>query len=131
MEMAGVLLAIVGALGLRELVGVAVARWVNRKAEDATTREVEVRTAAAEVDLMRGLLQDVKDDRAQVQNRLGEVEARVAQLEERERHMLTRAAVHEAWDQITYAAIVAAGSHDHPPPPPLLAEKNPTEEIEK
>lgn len=50
--------------------------------------------------------------------RLELLEQRVGKLEERERHMLTRAAVHEAWDQMAFQLLVTY-KEDHPPPPPL------------
>lgn len=79
---------------------------------DAESAAVRARTAADEITTARELMSEV---RAEVQQLRG----RVSQLEERERHMLTRAAVHEAWDQMSFALLV--GMHpEHPPPPPLM-----------
>lgn len=58
---------------------------------------------------------------AKKQERLDSMEQRLVKLEERERHALTRAAVHEAWDQLSYNVLLQHVPN-HPPPPPLRPE---------
>jgi hypothetical protein len=84
---------------------------------------VEVRQSAADA----AAASVAREERAyasarEVEARLSEkIEAlmeRIGKLEERERHALTRAAVHEAWDQLALQFVL---QHDKnfPPPPPL------------
>ena len=77
---------------------------------------------ASDVTTLREIIAEVRDDKARDEQRIAHLEARVLKLEERERHMLTRAAVHEAWDQLAFAALVAQNP-SHPPPPPLAIPK--------
>lgn len=73
---------------------------------------------ASDVTTLREIIAEVRDDKARDEERINQLEGRVRKLEERERHMLTRAAVHEAWDSLTFQAILASNPN-HPPPPPL------------
>lgn len=84
---------------------------MGRKRDAADTDNITVRTMIAAMGRLEaengrqgGLLEDLA--------------TRLALVEERERHMLTRAAVHEAWDQMAFAFIVAHNP-DFDPPPPL------------
>lgn len=109
-----VLLTALGSAGLSAVL----VKILNRRIDNATAdkikeeaREVAVGTAKAELEILRQVIADVRASERVLRER-------VDKLEERERHMLTRAAVHEAWDQMALAFIV---SHDasFPPPPPL------------
>lgn len=103
------------ALGLRELIGY----LFNRKHSAA-------QTAATEVQTIRDVLYEVRANDAGKSVELSELRRRIDALEERERHRLTREAVHDAWDQMTYAAILLVNPA-HPSPPPLTApEGTPT-----
>lgn len=113
-----VIIALIGALGLRELL----AKLVDRKATAVATDKVRVETKANEVEILRGVLQEVRDDSAEKSARIERLEERMTKLEERERHQLTRAAVHEAWDQMSFALLVQHNP-THPPPPPLIVRQ--------
>lgn len=96
----------------------------------AETRQSAQQTSAGEVQTIRDVLTEVRGQAAEKADEIAELKAdmrflkdRVAKLEERERHMLTRAAVHEAWDQMAFAALVAMNPQ-HPPPPPLVLEQD-------
>lgn len=84
----------------------------------AETRATDIAAAQAEVTLLREIIGEVRDSEAKKAQRIDNLEHRMALLEDRERHMLTRAAVHEAWDQMAFA-LLAQVNPDHPPPPPL------------
>lgn len=109
-----VVIAVVGALGLRELL----AKMIDRRATSAAVDATAATTAATEVETIRQVLAEVRANDAAKTERLTALEARVIKLEERERHALTRAAVHEAWDQLSFQALLATNPN-HPPPPPL------------
>ncbi len=120
------IVGLIGALGIRELL----AKVVDRRATAVATDKVKVETKATEVEILRGVLQEVRDDSAEKSQRIARLEERMTKLEERERHQLTRAAVHEAWDQMSFALLVQYNPA-HPPPPPLivrqLAEQDPAD----
>lgn len=106
-------------------VGAIVVKLLNRGVDLATAakirveaRKVAVESAQTEVQIVRGLLDEFRLADARKSAVIEQLKERLDKLEERERHMLTRAAVHEAWDQMALAFIV---SHDasFPPPPPL------------
>jgi hypothetical protein len=75
-------------------------------------------TDAVAVTTLEKVLTTVVNEGGRKEAKLELLETRVSKLEERERHMLTRAAVHEAWDQMAFQFLV---QHDpnHPPPPSL------------
>jgi hypothetical protein len=85
------------------------------------------RREAREVGTIREVLQEVRADGAAKDERIDQLVERVDKLEDRERHMLTRAAVHEAWDQLAFQALVAHNPH-HPPPPPLVIRQGAQDE---
>lgn len=111
-------LGLMTALGARELL----AKLVDRKATAVATDKVKVETKANEVDILREVLAEVRTDSAEKSNRIERLEERMTKLEERERHQLTRAAVHEAWDQMSFALLVQHNP-THPPPPPLIVRQ--------
>ena len=108
------ILGLMTALGARELL----AKMVDRKATAVATDKVKVETRANEVDILREVLDEVRKDSSDKSSRIERLEERMTKLEERERHQLTRAAVHEAWDSMAFAFIVQHNPN-HPPPPPL------------
>lgn len=73
-----------------------------------TMKEVMITQGQTYLDTILGLKTD-----------LSEVKTRLDKVEERERHALTRAAVHEAWDQMSFQALLSMNP-EHPPPPPLI-----------
>lgn len=87
------------------------AKWMSRRVDNATADGTTVRTMIAAM----GRLEAENGRQAE---QLAAVSHRLALLEERERHALTRAAVHEAWDQLTFGLMVQHHP-DHPPPPPI------------
>lgn len=96
-------------------------KWMNRRVDEATAKriraeahEVATRAAVAELDILRQVIADVRASERAIRDRLDK-------LEERERHMLTRAAVHEAWDQLAFG-FIAGHDASFPPPPPLRPE---------
>lgn len=84
----------------------------------ADTRVSEFSAAQAEVGMLREIIDEVRTSEQIKAQRIDNLERRMALLEERERHMLTRAAVHEAWDQMAFA-MLSQVNPQHPPPPPL------------
>lgn len=98
---------------------------MSKPVDDATAEKLRADArataqvaASGEVDVLRGIIAEVRQSEALKTQRIETIEARLEKLEERERHMLTRAAVHEAWDQMAFAALLAMNPA-HPPPPPL------------
>ena len=127
MELSGAqsLVAIIAAVFGGGAGGAVIVKYLNRGVDDASAeklkaeaREAAQRTAAGEVDTLREIIAEVRSSEAQKSARIDSLEQRLEKLEERERHALTRAAVHEAWDQLALNFIV---NHDQnfPPPPPL------------
>lgn len=108
---ATVILAFLTGGGIVKLIGL---RNENKATDLTILREVveEVRKDAATARA------EAKAIRVEAITETTDLRARVDKLEERERHMLTRAAVHEAWDQIAFAALVR-DNPQHPPPPPI------------
>lgn len=86
----------------------------------ADTKVTEAAAAQAEVTMLRDIIAEVRTSEAKKSERIDNLERRMELLEERERHMLTRAAVHEAWDQMAFAHLLKLNP-DHPAPPPLSA----------
>ena len=127
-EIIAALATILTTLGFRELAG----KLLSRKADAVVTDKVRAETSQIEVNTLREVLNQVREDSAAVRadsealrEQVRTLNARVSQLEERERHQLTRAAVHEAWDQMAFQFLLTQNP-DHPPPPPL----NPPRTIE-
>lgn len=121
-----VLIALVGGGTL----GAVVVKWLNRGVDNATAEKMKAEarqtaqsTAASEVQIIREVLQEVRDSDSRKTERIDKLEERLERLEERERHALTRAAVHEAWDRMSFALLrdIHPG---HPEPPPLLPSEH-------
>lgn len=98
---------------------------MSRTVDDATAQKIQAeakeaaqRTAASEVDTLREIIAEVRSSEARKTERIDALEVRLGKLEERERHMLTRAAVHEAWDVMAFN-FISGQNRDFPPPPPL------------
>lgn len=102
-----------GALG-----GVLV-KLMSRNVDTATASHLAAQSTASEVQVIRDVLTEVRTNASDKDAKLKALELRVEKLEERERHMLTRAAVHEAWDQMAFAMLLEKDP-GHPPPPPLV-----------
>lgn len=97
----------------------------------AEAKEAAANVAQAELQIMRDILTEVRNNDSHKSELLGRYEAdlsnltsRVQHLEERERHMLVRAAVHEAWDQMAFQAIIQHRPDFAPPPPLSLDAKD-------
>lgn len=102
-----IVIAAVGGGGIAQL-----ARVIGDRGKDqATAKQTDVQT-------LRDIIAEVRADKAADDQRIAHLEERVRKLEERERHMLTRAAVHEAWDQMAFQTLLR-GDTTYPPPPPL------------
>jgi hypothetical protein len=106
-------------------VSAVIVKWLHRGVDKATEAKVraEARAIAAdaathEVNLLRTMLDDFRTDQARKDAVIEGLESRIDKLEERERHMLTRAAVHEAWDQLAFQ-FIAGHDASFPSPPPL------------
>lgn len=109
------LIGLLGVLGIRELL----AKLIDRKASSAAIDKIRVEVKASEVEILRDVLVEVRAADSEKSVRLERLEERMALLEDRERHQLTRAAVHEAWDQMSWTLLLQH-SPNHPPPPPLI-----------
>lgn len=114
MTWAEILLTALGSAGISAVL----VKFLNRRVDNATAdkikeeaREVAVGTTKAELEILRQVIADVRASERTLRER-------VDKLEERERHMLTRAAVHEAWDQLAFG-FIAGHDASFPPPPPL------------
>lgn len=119
----------VAALGGGTL-GVLGVKWMNRPVDRATAEKLQAearstaqQTASSEVQTIRDVLAEVRESDAAKSEEIREIRDRLGKLEERERHMLTRAAVHEAWDRLAFQKIVL-GDDSFPPPPPLIAPED-------
>lgn len=124
MNLAEMIAIVVAAFGGGGVTAVIIKR-MSRPVDDATagkikaeTQELVQRATASEMDTLREVIAEVRESEARKATRIDALERRLDKLEERERHMLTRAAVHEAWDQLAFAALVTQNP-SHPPPPPL------------
>lgn len=95
-------------------------RTATTQKTQAETRVSEFTAAQAEVGMLRDIITEVRNSEAKKVERIDNLERRLTLLEERERHMLTRAAVHEAWDQMAFTMLTQVNP-DHPAPPPLAA----------
>lgn len=125
MSIAQLVLTILGSAGLSAVI----VKFLNRHVDNATAeriraeaKELASKAAAVEADILRQVIADVRDDAAEDRGKakaiIAGLEKRLGMIEERERHMLTRAAVHEAWDQLAFA-FIAGHDASFPPPPPL------------
>jgi hypothetical protein len=121
MTWAEVLLTALGSAGLSAIV----IKWLNRKVDHAhadkiraEARVIATEAAVAEHNILRQVIEDVRNSEAEKRALIRELQRRVDLLEERERHALTRAAVHEAWDQLAFNALIV-GDASFPPPPPI------------
>lgn len=122
-------MALLGSAGMGGLL----VKVLNRPVDTATAEKLHEETrasakssAATEVETIRAVMAELRASEQQKTGEIAELKAdmkmmmaRVGKLEERERHMLTRAAVHEAWDQMAFAALIAMNPN-HPPPPPIV-----------
>lgn len=118
-------------------IGVLGVKLLNRRVDNATAeqikaeaRRVAAEAAATEVENVRAVTQEYRrmyemknTEVAEVKADLKQVNMRLDKVEERERHMLTRAGVHEAWDQMALAFIVKHDP-DFQQPPPLLLDQS-------
>lgn len=111
---AAILLAFVGGGGLAAVL----VKFMSREVDDATAEEKMAGVRATDIDNLRSIIAELRASEARKDQRIDSLERRMALVEERERHALTRAAVHEAWDQMAFAMLVAQNP-THPPPPPL------------
>ena len=91
----------------------------------AEAKKTAQETAAGEVGYLREIIAEVRasaneksDEVTAIKADLVLMKQRIGLLEERERHMLTRAAVHEAWDTLALQTLLTMNPN-HPPPPPL------------
>lgn len=147
MSTAQFILALVAALGSGTWIGAVIIKRMSKPVDDATAAKVmaeakvtATEAAAGDIQNLRSIITEVRQSAAdaaaasvareerayaaarEAEARLGaRIESlieRIAKLEERERHALTRAAVHEAWDQLALAFVL---QHDKnfPAPPPL------------
>lgn len=105
-------------------VGAVIVKWMSRSVDGADADERRARARKDEVETLREIIAEVRASEAKKDARLEVVEVRLDRLEERERHMLTRAAVHEAWDQIAFQMLLAQNPH-YPAPPPLTIQDAP------
>lgn len=110
------------------------AATVNQMSEQS--KQIATETAREQVDIIRSVAQEMRTgyeariselnaDResklvtiSKLEEKVDQLVGRVDQLEERERHMLTRAATHEAWDLMSFD-LLSKINPDHPAPPPL------------
>lgn len=105
--------------------GAIVVKLLSKPVDDATADKIkaEAQVSAQEavkgdVEVLRAIIAEVRESEARKAERIDNLERRLVKLEERERHALTRAAVHEAWDRLTFEALLVHVPN-HPPPPPL------------
>ena len=133
------LLTIAAALGLGKLLELLANKLLNRKIDNVTedrveaeTAKVAAETARTEVETIRDVLKEVQAHSETKDKRIDKLEAdvdflrqAVVELQDRERHQLTRAAAHEAWDQMSFALLVKHFP-DHPAPPPLTPAQDDT-----
>lgn len=93
--------------------------WLRFRGVDRATEEEKmagVRTS--DVDNLRSIIAELRESEARKAERIDNLERRMLLLEERERHALTRAAVHESWDVLTFSKLFEQDP-TYPPPPPL------------
>lgn len=93
-------------------------KYFRSKSDKLVDKKVQAETTKYEIESLKSVVEGVRSDHAALRVENLDLRSRVSKLEERERHMLTRVAVHEAWDQIAFRALLQ-NNPDHPPPPPL------------
>lgn len=120
---------LVGAVVSGGGLGAVATKVMSRPVDDATVgklraeaKQMAQETAASEVGLLREIIKEVRDSEQDKMSRISRLEERLDKVEERERHMLTRAAVHEAWDQLAFQ-FIAAHDSQFPKPPPLVLKQ--------
>lgn len=86
--------------------------------DGATAKKIAQEAVSGEVETLLMVIAELRQSEASKAVRIDALEERIDKLEERERHMLTRAAVHEAWDQMAFQMLLLQNPQ-HPPPPPL------------
>ena len=118
------------------LVGALIMRFLDRKKSKAEVNQLKAVTAqdkaetqAIQVGVLKEIIEEVREDSKnkslqiiQLSTQLNYMTQRIDQLEERERHNLTRVAVHEAWDELAYSLLLEHHK-EHPPPPPLRSSE--------
>ena len=106
-------------------VGGIIVKLLSSNVDSADAQQRRASAQKDDVDSLRAIIAEVKEQRAEEKAaasvRIDALEIRLSKLEERERHALTRAAVHEAWDALTFQAMLAQNPN-HPPPPPIRWE---------
>lgn len=115
----GAVVALLGAFGVKDIL----LKKITSKKEEVenesfaikTMKEVLITATSSQSDVSKMFTENA----VLLKTELAEIRGRVESLEERERHMLTRAAIHEAWDQIAFSMLLSQNP-DHPPPPPLI-----------
>lgn len=97
-------------------------KMYRNKSQKIVDKKVEAETTQIEIASLREVINTIRkehfDSITSVKAENTDLRSRVTRLEERERHMLTRVAVHEAWDQIAFRMLIQSNP-EHPPPPPL------------
>lgn len=117
-EVGVILAAVIGSGGL----GAVAVKLLSRPTDEAAAEEALARVRASDVENLRTIISELRTEKAAQTERLGNVERRLALLEDRERHMLTRAAVHEGWVQAAFNRLLTY-EPAYPPPPPLIDPK--------
>lgn len=105
------------------------ARWlrtpieIKKEKQEIETHAIEVMKGVLEVsnNTNKELLEAALTNSSILQEKISQLNSRVDKLEERERHFLTRAAVHEAWDQMAFQVLIQ-NDPNHPPPPPIIVD---------
>ncbi len=88
----------------------------------AEQESIAVATAKELIGMSREDVINARTEVAVLKEQITQVLNRVDVLEERERHQLVRAAVHEAWDDMAFRRLYAIDP-TIPPPPPLLGRE--------
>lgn len=107
----------VGLLGGGVISTIAV-KLLSRSGDEASAESTLADVRAKDIDNLRDIISELRTSEAKKDERIDNLERRMVKLEERERHMLSRASVHEAWDQLAFQMLIQQNPQ-HPPPPPL------------
>lgn len=129
-----IIVAVATVLGVGKILELLVSRLLNRKIHVVTeeklkaeVEQLEITNNKTEVDVVRAVLEEVREHSATKDKRIDTLEGTVFRLEgriermearEHQAHQLT--AAHEAWDLKTYQ-LVLLHHPEHPDPPPLRA----------
>ncbi len=107
-------------------VGPLILKKVQSNKENAETQETAARSDSLQVATAKEVVALVREDLvgknveiAEQKVTVKDLVRRIELLEERERHGLVRAAVHEAWDEMAFRKLLVLDP-TFPPPPPLL-----------